>query len=395
MRWQALYGFRLALAIGITLVAAAEAFAAQDPSSTAPAGYTRPPLAGDPMSYSQEELMRGDYPRRPDPVSHPPAYAHWLEQVSRPATILKSASELTTPTSSKGTSQGTESPNWGGYEVDNDHVAPYGNIPYTPYYYVQGEFLLPTLQNSPAGQQVSQWVGIDGESGSFIQPPYTPSGVDLFQAGITSVMGYDNATHYQAWFEFLPFDRVSRNDTSAFSANLRPGDAVLVAVCLGPASGGCSAGGTYLRYYMSSSRGFQTSTGWTTIDYSGQSACIQYGGQSGFQCLASWGCTSTACPVYGASAEWILERSGSLGSNNLDPLPQFGEASFAYGSVEDTAGTFWTIDGRQCNGCVLKQAPQVINFAIQNNAATQDLATTTYIGNSISEFDVNFLHAGP
>lgn len=51
----------------------------------------RPQLAGDPISYTQDQLVEAGYGLRPDPASDPDGYKTWLDAVSVPAYKLRAA----------------------------------------------------------------------------------------------------------------------------------------------------------------------------------------------------------------------------------------------------------------------------------------------------------------
>jgi hypothetical protein len=67
---------------------AAVAQKGEDLALNVPIGKTRPPLSGDPLRFTQQELTSQGYPLRPDPVHAPEPYASWLQMVSRPATEI-------------------------------------------------------------------------------------------------------------------------------------------------------------------------------------------------------------------------------------------------------------------------------------------------------------------
>src|SRR5208337_4964091 len=60
-----------------------------DPSSANLA--FRPGLTGDPLSFTQNELVEAGYGLRPDPAGDPDGYKAWLSAVSVPAYKLKAA----------------------------------------------------------------------------------------------------------------------------------------------------------------------------------------------------------------------------------------------------------------------------------------------------------------
>ncbi|HYA41228.1 MAG TPA: Ig-like domain repeat protein [Syntrophobacteraceae bacterium] len=69
-------------------------------------GIDRPALKGDPLSYTQSELIRAGYGLRPDPAGDPAAYSRWLESASKPGRMLaveryQLASQLPKPASHK------------------------------------------------------------------------------------------------------------------------------------------------------------------------------------------------------------------------------------------------------------------------------------------------------
>ena len=78
--------------IQIQPVAGAKPLVAPAPSNAATnsrLGYTvRPALTGDPMALSNQQLVKLKYPMRPDPEKAPGAYASWLKDVSKPATLI-------------------------------------------------------------------------------------------------------------------------------------------------------------------------------------------------------------------------------------------------------------------------------------------------------------------
>ena len=52
-------------------------------------GVDRPALKGDPLSYTQSELIQAGYGLRPDPVKDAAAYARWLAAASKPGRMLE------------------------------------------------------------------------------------------------------------------------------------------------------------------------------------------------------------------------------------------------------------------------------------------------------------------
>jgi hypothetical protein len=52
-------------------------------------GADRPALEGDPLSYTQLQLIQAGYGLRPDPVNDAAAYSRWLAAASRPGRLLE------------------------------------------------------------------------------------------------------------------------------------------------------------------------------------------------------------------------------------------------------------------------------------------------------------------
>jgi hypothetical protein len=49
---------------------------------------SRPALTGDLSTISPGQLQQQGYPPRPDPVSTPTQYAHWVQKVTQPADLI-------------------------------------------------------------------------------------------------------------------------------------------------------------------------------------------------------------------------------------------------------------------------------------------------------------------
>jgi hypothetical protein len=52
-------------------------------------GVDRPALSGDPLSYTQSQLLKAGYGLRPDPVANAAGYARWLASASKPGRLLQ------------------------------------------------------------------------------------------------------------------------------------------------------------------------------------------------------------------------------------------------------------------------------------------------------------------
>lgn len=318
---------------------------------TRPAAVSlRPPLTGDPMSYSQQELRRANYPIRPDPVATPTAYARWLKLVTQPASVAMGG---TVTESSVFHSAGPNSYNWAGGILDNPNTPPLqtSGPPYQPYGLAWGEWVVPDVtgvwpaQNSPA--HVAHWVGIDNVA--------QQAGTDVV---VTNVGDLTLTLSYSLWFEW-PHVQVERNNrwgsdpshnyafpTFQISAN----DLVGTEFYIGDVNGGFvppntyGAAGTYLWYYfwdVNGPNGQQINSGWQSFNYASN------GGQ--FQ---NTSCSTSTCPMAGNFAEAIIERPTEGlpdGGSYLAGLAYFGtgvqipeSGSFNFVTM-DSSGYWWTI----------------------------------------------------
>ncbi|MGC1862664.1 MAG: hypothetical protein WA733_16505 [Methylocystis sp.] len=57
-------------------------------------GTDRPALQGDPLRYSQSQLLDAGYGLRPDPVKNPKGYARWLAAASAPGRLLRTPNAI-------------------------------------------------------------------------------------------------------------------------------------------------------------------------------------------------------------------------------------------------------------------------------------------------------------
>jgi hypothetical protein len=89
---QAAGGTPVAYTLEVTgssdVAAIAATRAAMAPLALSKPGVLRPPLTGDPMSYSLGDLTAQGYGLRPDPMKHPARYAKWLQGVRQPTTLI-------------------------------------------------------------------------------------------------------------------------------------------------------------------------------------------------------------------------------------------------------------------------------------------------------------------
>ena len=141
----------------------------------------RPALTyGEAVQLSDDEVLRREYPPRPNANQAPGAFANWLRLVTQPARRVEARqaehSEL------RASNLVQNSNNWSGYALEN---AP-NEVPVATYDLVEGAWYVPTVTN-PLYEQMTYsvfWVGLDGDSG--VCPKYCPGNgktADLWQAG--------------------------------------------------------------------------------------------------------------------------------------------------------------------------------------------------------------------
>jgi len=166
-------------------------------------GTDRPALAGDPLSYTQLQLIQAGYGLRPDPKDAA-AYSRWLAAASIPGRLL----EAKHPSSHSHTVI-TETANpWVGSVL--------GGAPY--YISIEGHFNVPTAiaagDETGGGTEMSIWDGLGGFD----------TGSGLIQAGV-SVETLGTVALYGSWREFCCGPGGNSNGYGgAFTPN--PGDTI-------------------------------------------------------------------------------------------------------------------------------------------------------------------------
>jgi hypothetical protein len=115
-------------------------------------GTLRPPLSGDPMSYTQEQIVAAGFPPRRDPNQSPAAYNNWLRLTSKAATRVDSK-----PVDLH--RQNVSSINWSGSvttaALTFEMVQGEGYVPA-----VTGA--VPTYCGTNVWNESSMWAGLDG-----------------------------------------------------------------------------------------------------------------------------------------------------------------------------------------------------------------------------------------
>ena len=273
--------------IEIQPVAGAKPLVAPAPSNAATnsrLGYTvRPALTGDPMALSNQQLVKLKYPMRPDPEKAPGAYASWLKDVSKPATLIppktvnvggryhdpaKISADAARISADAGTVQNAQA-NWSGYVL-------YAGVNQSPFVWIEGDWNVPGLISGEDGTTTtsSLGIGLDGYGGTHGVYTGTEQNV-LLQGGIF-------------YASYYPWTAITAQEGTVVISNfsVNPGDEIYSQVAVGDSNGNLTPFGGYAYFYLAD---------FTT-------------GQSTYFSTPITGIFS------GVSAEWILQRGSINGS---------------------------------------------------------------------------------
>ncbi len=258
----------------------------------------RPALTkAEALQISDEELVKREYPVRPNPTQAPAAFASWLQVVTKPARRVDSRQVASAEL--RASSQ-AYTDNWSGWDFKD---AP-NEEPNSIFDMVEGEWYVPTV-TAPVSEGTTYsvlWVGLDGDDG--ICPRYCPGNgptSDLWQAGTLQqtrdifLFGHRYTfSSYYAWTELLPTQgiQVLPNFT------VLPGDEMFISVWVGNAGQSASLSGAYAIAFIE-----DVTRGEYTYVYTPR-------GQ---------------VKILGYQAEWIMERPYENGA-----LPDLSDYNYAY-----------------------------------------------------------------
>ena len=258
-------------------------------------GIVRPPLAGNPLALSQSDLLRGNYPLRPDPVQAPEAYATWLRMVTTPTTVIQpklieqphrfhaAAAPSPVPPQPVGPST-AYSQYWSGLVLEQDPrtVVPF-QLP--PYDVVSAEWYVPAVTGAPDGDVEADsafWTGMDGWD-------FNPTrGRDVLQGGTEQdvfTVTYQGIlftiTNYYSWAEFFP-----SSEQLISNFNVGPGDHLVVQVFM---------------------------TDGNFVDVNGfWGVCYVQNLTTGYAVRVLLNAYNASTTFAGNSAEWVMERPVSI-----------------------------------------------------------------------------------
>ncbi len=162
-------------------------------------GADRPPLKGDPLGYTQSELIQAGYGLRPDPATDAEAYSQWLESASRPGRLL----EAKRPVRQSHTTYTGQAAPWAGSVLT-------GLPSYTS---TQATFNVPKAVpggDGTSSTQISIWNGLGGYS----------TGSGLIQGGVGLLTSPTAATYF-SWREYCCGDPDSNGYGGAFTPGPR------------------------------------------------------------------------------------------------------------------------------------------------------------------------------
>lgn len=237
-------------------------------------GTDRPALKGDPLSYSQYQLIQAGYGLRPDPVKDVAAYSRWLTAASRPGRLL----EAKRPDKH---SHGVTSilvPWWVGSALTGDPN------------YISTEATFNVPYGIPGGDQttctaIAIWNGLGGLAGS-----------GLIQGGVNVDTTPTIAT-YNSWREYCCGDPNSNGYGGAFIPN--PGDQIYSQEWYCDSTGNLNINGGY---------------GCTYLEDEATGAILNCTSATGSPCwsvkalpLCSVSPSAANCMTLGLTAEFVIE----------------------------------------------------------------------------------------
>jgi hypothetical protein len=281
------------------------------------------------LQLSDDELVKRDYPVRPNRNQAPEAFAAWLQVVTQPGRRVD-ARQVAYQELRASTAADTD--NWSGWDLKN---AP-NEVPVSTYDLVEGEWHVPTVTNPVLDETTYSvfWVGLDGDDG--ICPDYCPGKgqtSDLWQAGTGQQITehrfflegrpiYFIFSDYYAWTEFLPGQSIQE----LANFNVSPGDLIYVDVWVGNKGQAASLSGLYAIAFLDDL---------TKNEYTNVYVCRGLE----ISILGADVCTTfDQKKILGYQAEWIMERPYENGS--LPDLADYGSAFMDYPYAAQTNGSW-------------------------------------------------------
>jgi hypothetical protein len=237
-------------------------------------GVDRPALKGDPLSYTQSELIKAGYGVRPDPKKDATAYSRWLVAASVSGRQL-AAKRPTSPYSH--TVYTTQASPWTGSVLAGAPL----------YVYTEAQFNVPAAipgGDETTGTEIAIWNGLGGYG----------TGSGLIQGGV-GILTSPTAAVYRTWREYCCGDPYSNGYGGNFTPT--PGDEIYSQQWYCDASGNENINGGYGCSFL------EDETSGAVF------SCVE---ATGSPC---WSVPAIAGMTLGESAEFVIENQ----SPQLEP----------------------------------------------------------------------------
>jgi hypothetical protein len=282
----------------------------------------RPALAGDPLRFTQEELIEAGYGLRPDPKGNPEGYARWLATAIVPAYKLHSVSSrtLSSPRAAPPLNAGVHtSPSnyWTGPILNGSYKKNATAALTYSYLYNEATFNVPKVTPGGFGTgktAMTIWTGLDNVFQAI---------VDVQSTSTTASFGIHHQ-NFHPWIKEGP----AEGDTAGTRFTPKPGDSILAEEWYCDAKGNLNLTGGYACTYM-----FDNTQGtlWE-CDQASSSDCESYklepadlgNGKLGFQ------------------AEFIIEDDTGEVVKNSEEWPEFSPVTMR--------GSAWVVQGSGVSG---------------------------------------------
>jgi hypothetical protein len=322
-------------------LASAGTFAARPLNLAAAPGKNRPPLTGNPMRFTEAQLIQLGYGLRPAPENAPAAYKRWLAAARVDGRMLYAGkpdlhSRMTAslhPTTA--TSQ--TAPDWAGTAITG---AP-------TYAAVEGLFDVPTA--IPGGDQtgtteIAIWNGLGGFG----------TGSGLIQSGVNLYTTATAAT-YGSWREYCCGDP----DSNGYGGNFTPspGDIIYAENWYCDAAGLMNVNGGYGCSYL-----VDLTTG----------ATLSCTAPNGSPC---WSVPAIAGMTFGPTAEFIIENQSQQVSETSTAFTDFSPPVTMTGSAYSTSAG-WESIGDDPSLNVLTDFTNTTSHLVVSTAGTSDTVFT-------------------
>jgi hypothetical protein len=263
-------------------------------------GIDRPALKGDPLSYTQSQLIQAGYGLRPNPTDAA-AYSRWLLAASKPGRLL----EAKRPNKHSHTVTSTTSPWWVGSVLTGS----------PSYISIEAVFNVPT--GIPGGDQTTSteiaiWNGLGGFK----------SGSGLIQGGV-NVQTTPTVASYSSWREYCCGNPNSNGYGGAFTPN--PGDQIYSQEWYCDSAGNLNLIGGYGCTYLKD----LTSGAILSCTSANGSPCWSVKALP----LCSASPTTPNCTTLGTSAEFVIENQSPQVSPSSTAFTDFTPAVTVAGSA--------------------------------------------------------------